>query len=150
MNQPRTHENYEALIYACNALAPMPTVVVHPCDETSLTGAIDAAKARIIRPTLVGPEARIRALAKSLGLDISGIPVVDVPHSADGLALVDAFRRRGLLLAENCQWPFVLPALFERHPALRTAPVQHVAMALGPSFPGRAMVEDLLSTLLND
>ena len=76
-------------------------------------------------------------------------PLVAVPHSADGLALVDAFRRRGLLLAENCQWPFVLPALFELHPGLRAAPVQHVAMGLGPSFAGRAMVEDSLSHVLS-
>lgn len=35
------------------------------------------------------------------------------------------------------------------HPGLRTAPVQHVAMGLGPSFPGRAMVEDSLSHVLS-
>ena len=38
---------------------PATTVVVHPCEETSLRGAVDAAEARIIEPILVGPAAKI-------------------------------------------------------------------------------------------
>lgn len=81
MDEPGKHEKYETLIYACHALAPVRTIVVHPCDESSLTGAIEAAEAKIIKPILVGPEARIRALAASLHLDLGGIELVDQPHS---------------------------------------------------------------------
>src|SRR5664280_1446191 len=81
MTEPRKDEKYDALIYACHALAPVRTVVAHPCDDSSLTGAIEAAAAKIVKPILVGPEARIRALAASLHLDISGLEVVDQPHS---------------------------------------------------------------------
>lgn len=55
--------------------------VVHPCDESSLRGALEAAEADLIRPLLIGPEARIRATAQTHGLDLSGIEVIDVPHS---------------------------------------------------------------------
>jgi phosphate acetyltransferase len=44
--EPRKHEKYDALIYSCHALAPVRTAVAHPCDETSLTGALDAAQAK--------------------------------------------------------------------------------------------------------
>jgi|SRR5882757_1301114 len=81
MTEPRKHEKYDALIAACHALAPVRTAVVHPCDETSLRGALDAAAAKIIRPVLVGPESRIRTLAASLGLDLAGWQLVDAPHS---------------------------------------------------------------------
>jgi phosphate acetyltransferase len=81
MAEPDKHEKYEALIYACHALAPVRTIVVHPCDASSLTGALEAAEAKIIKPILVGPEARIRALAASLHLELSGIELVDQPHS---------------------------------------------------------------------
>ena len=54
----RKHAKYDALIYACHALAPVRTAVVHPCDETSLRAAFEAAEAKIIRPLLIGPEAR--------------------------------------------------------------------------------------------
>jgi phosphate acetyltransferase len=81
MAPPRKHEKYDALIFACHALAPVRTVVVHPCDETSLRGAVEAAVAQIIKPVLVGPEKRIRTLAASLGLDLTGLQMIDVPHS---------------------------------------------------------------------
>jgi phosphate acetyltransferase len=81
MTEPRKHEKYDALIHICHALAPVCTAVAHPCDETSLTGALDAAQAKIIKPILVGPEAKIRALAASLGLDLAGFQLVSTPHS---------------------------------------------------------------------
>jgi phosphate acetyltransferase len=54
---------------------------VHPCDESSLRGAVDAAAAGIIAPVLVGPAARIRAAASAHSIDISRFELVDVPHS---------------------------------------------------------------------
>ena len=62
MNEARKHDKYESLIYSCHALAPVRTAVAHPCDESSLVGAVEAVAAKIIIPILVGPEARIRAL----------------------------------------------------------------------------------------
>jgi len=55
--------------------------VVHPCDETSLRGAFEAAKIGLIRPTLVGPAARIHRVAHEHEIDIAAFKVVDVPHS---------------------------------------------------------------------
>jgi phosphate acetyltransferase len=81
MAEPRKHEKYDALIYACHALVPVRTAVAHPCDAASLSGAVEAATAKIIKPVLVGPESRIRKLAASLGLDLAGLQLVDTPHS---------------------------------------------------------------------
>ena len=63
-------------------------------------------------------------------------PFVPAAARDDGLARVRAFADRGLLLEENCQWPHVLPALDELHPAWRDRPVRRVEMRLSPS-PGR-------------
>jgi phosphate acetyltransferase len=81
MSLSREHEKYEALIYMCHALAPLHTAVVHPCDTSALTAAVDAAQAKIIKPILVGPEAKIRAAAAAANLDISAYPLVTTPHS---------------------------------------------------------------------
>ncbi|HVP32022.1 MAG TPA: phosphate acetyltransferase [Steroidobacteraceae bacterium] len=81
MAEPRKHEKYDALIDSCHSLAPVRTAVAHPCDEPSLNGAVEAAKAGIIKPLLVGPEARIRGLAASLGLDLGELRLVHAPHS---------------------------------------------------------------------
>ena len=60
---------------------PVPTAVVHPCDRESLFGAIEACKAGLIVPILVGPEGKIRELAEKEGVDLAGCRIVDTPHS---------------------------------------------------------------------
>lgn len=76
-------------------------------------------------------------------------PLVAAADSTAGLLRVAQFRQRGLLLMENCQWPFVLPALFELYPELVGRQVRAVAMGLGPAWPGPAMVADSLSHVLS-
>jgi phosphate acetyltransferase len=41
MDQP--HAKYQRLIDFCKTLPPTVTAVAHPCDESSLRGAVDAA-----------------------------------------------------------------------------------------------------------
>lgn len=79
--QLRRHDNYHRLIEGCAGRPPVPTAVVHPCDETSLAGAVEAARAGLIVPVLVGPDAKIRAVAAACGIDIAGFRLVATPHS---------------------------------------------------------------------
>lgn len=81
MAEARKHEKYDALIARCREIAAVRTAVAHPCDDVSLTGAVSAANAGIIKPVLVGPEAKIRALAASLSLDLGKLQIIDQPHS---------------------------------------------------------------------
>lgn len=75
------HEKYQRLIANCQKLEPVATAVVHPCDEASLRGAVEAGELRLLKPILVGPRAKIGAIAAECGLDISGLELIDVPHS---------------------------------------------------------------------
>ena len=72
---------YERLIARAKQVPAARTVVVHPCEETALRGPTEAAHAGIIVPILVGPAAKIGALAREHSLDISRFEIVDVPHS---------------------------------------------------------------------
>jgi hypothetical protein len=74
---------YPALIERCAELEPVSTAVAHPCDESSLTAAIEAAEADLIRPVLVGPENKIRSVAEQFGLDIRP----KIPSTIDAAAL---------------------------------------------------------------
>ena len=76
-------------------------------------------------------------------------PLVDPLDTAAAGKVVAAFRSRGLLLMENCQWPHVLPALWQLYPQLVGKPVRRLAMGLGPGWPGPAMVADSLSHVLS-
>ena len=82
----QTHAKYERLISRAKQVPPATTVVVHPCDETSLRGAADAAREGIIVPILVGPASKIAAAARKHDIDISRFEVVDAEHSDDAAA----------------------------------------------------------------
>ena len=81
MGEGRTHGKYDRLIAAAKAIPPAATLVVHPCDESSLQGVVEAAGAGLIQPTLVGSVAKIRDAASKHGIDIGGYEIVDAPHS---------------------------------------------------------------------
>src|ERR1700741_4147709 len=77
----RLHSKYDRLIAAAKAIPPATTLVVHPCDESSLRGVVEAAAAGLIKPTLVGPAKKIRDAASEHGIDIGSYEIVDTPHS---------------------------------------------------------------------
>jgi phosphate acetyltransferase len=72
---------YERLITRAKQVPAATTIVVHPCEETALRGPIEAAEAGIIKPILVGPAAKIAAVAREHRLAIDRFEIVDVPHS---------------------------------------------------------------------
>jgi phosphate acetyltransferase len=76
--------------------APLACAVVHPCDEGSLRGAIDAYEAGLIVPVIVAPRARIESAARAAGLSLAGTEIIDTPHShasaAEAVALAAAGR----------------------------------------------------------
>ena len=91
----RKHEKYEWLIARCQALTPVPTAVAHPCDESSLKGAVEAAELGILQPILVGPKARIEAVAAQFQLDLSRYEIMDAPHSHAAADLAVQLAREG-------------------------------------------------------
>ncbi len=90
----RAESKYDRLIARAKGVAAAKTLVVHPCDETSLRGATDAAAAGIITPILVGPAARIGVVAREHKLDIGDFKLVDAPDSeaaaAKAVAMIHA------------------------------------------------------------
>jgi phosphate acetyltransferase len=121
--RPR-HEKYQRLIDACKALPPTPTAVAHPCDQTSLEGAVDAARMGLITPILVGPRARIEAVAKQFGIDLSGLPIVDAPFSHAAAEQAVALVREGkaeALMKGSLHTDELMGAVVSRDAGLRTA-----------------------------
>lgn len=146
MSEPRQHEKYDALIYACHALAPVRTVVAHPCDDTSLSGAVEAAAARIIKPVLVGPEMRIRALAASLGLDLAELQIVDTPHSHAAAAKAVEIVRAGeadALMKGSLHTDELMAEVVRKDTGIRTARrISHVFIMDVPTYPKPLFITD--------
>jgi phosphate acetyltransferase len=119
----REHERYDRLIERCKSLPPTPTAVAHPCDESSLRGAVDAAKAGLIAPILVGPAARIREVAAQAGLDIDGYPIVDAAFSQESAEKAVAEVRAGraeALMKGSLHTDELMGAVVRRDTGLRT------------------------------
>ena len=66
----RKHEKYDRLIERAKALPPLATAVAYPCDESSLAGAVEAARKGLIAPILVGPARKIKEIAAKFGIDL--------------------------------------------------------------------------------
>ncbi len=60
------HEKYEQLIAAAQKQAAIKVAVAHLCDESSMRGAGEAMRMRLIEPILVGPVERIRRAAEEV------------------------------------------------------------------------------------
>jgi len=77
---------YDDLLDRCRALYPLATSVVFPCEATALAGAVEAARARLITPILVGPRQKIVQIAQEAGLNITGFEIDDVPDARTAAA----------------------------------------------------------------
>jgi phosphate acetyltransferase len=119
----RKHEKYDQLIARCRGLPPTPTAVAHPCDENSLRGAVEAAELGLITPILVGPRAKIEAVAEQCGKDISRYQVVDTPHSQSSAEAAVRLAREGkaeLLMKGSLHTDELMSAVVSRETGLRT------------------------------
>ena len=85
----------EHLMRMARGLLPLRVAVVHPVDAISLRAADEAARAGLIEPVLVGPEARIRAAAAQAGFDPALYPIVSTAHSDAAAAKAVAMVRAG-------------------------------------------------------
>jgi phosphate acetyltransferase len=118
------HEKYQRLIDACKSMPPTPTAVAHPCDASSLEGAMEAARLGLIVPTLVGPRERILAAAAKAGIDLSQTSIVEAPHSDASAAMAVQLVREGkaeALMKGSLHTDELMAAVVKRDTGLRTA-----------------------------
>ncbi|MCB9898664.1 MAG: Gfo/Idh/MocA family oxidoreductase [Planctomycetes bacterium] len=70
----------------------------------------------------------------------------DLPAAVE---LLDDFAAAGLIVRENAQWPYTLPAFFALHPEARGEPVVRFAMRQQPASRGVEMIGDALPHALS-
>jgi phosphate acetyltransferase len=114
------------------------TIVVHPCDETSLRGPVEAAEAGIVRPILVGPAAKISAVAREHGIKIDRFEIIDVAHSeaaaTKGVELIRESKGE-LLMKGSLHTDELMRAVTSGQTGLRTARrISHVFIMDVPTY----------------
>jgi phosphotransacetylase len=137
---------YERLIESCANLQPISTAVAHPCEETALAGAIEAAAGRLIDPILVGPLAKIEQTAKRAGVDLSRARIVDAPHSHAAAAKAVELVRCGeaeLLMKGSLHTDELLAEVVAHDTGLRTERrISHVFIFDVPTYHKVLIVTD--------
>lgn len=129
---------YEQMLTKCKSLKAVPTAVAHPCEESALSGAIEAANLGLIIPMLVGPREKIEATAKSAGIDIRKYQIVDAPHShASAAKAVELLReaQAELLMKGSLHTDELMTAVVSRDGGLRTGRrISHVFVMDVPAY----------------
>ncbi|NRP74514.1 Phosphate acetyltransferase [Ensifer psoraleae] len=145
---------YDRLIAAAQAETPAVTIVAHPCDETSLRGALEAAEMGLIKPVLVGPEAKIRYVAAEHGLEIADREIVDAPHSHAAAAKAVALIREGkgeLLMKGSLHTDELMHEVASSATGLRTdRRISHVFVMDVPGHPETLFITDAAINIFPD
>jgi phosphate acetyltransferase len=140
------HEKYQRLIKAAQALPTIQVAVVHPCDDVSLHGVIEATRLRLIEPVLVGPETTVRDVAARAGLDISRFQIVTSEDSNDSAAkavgLVTSGRVEALMKG-SLHTDELMGAVVSRQAGIRTARrISHCFIMDVPRHPDALVITD--------
>jgi len=147
MSQPQIGTGkYERLLARCQGLEPVPTAVAHPCEESALTGAVEAERRGLIKPLLVGPASRIRETASAANIDLGDLEIVDVPHShAAAVKAVELVRegRAEILMKGSLHTDELMAAVIARDGGLRAGRrVSHVFVMDVPTYHKVLIVTD--------
>ena len=145
---------YDRLIALAKQVPAASTIVVHPCDETSLRGPVEAAEAGIIKPIFVGPSAKISAVAREHRLNISPFEMVDVPHSeaaaAKAVELIHESKGE-LLMKGSLHTDELMREVTSSKTGLRTARrISHVFIMDVPTYAETLFITDAAINIFPD
>jgi phosphate acetyltransferase len=144
---------YDRLIAMAKAIPSAATLVVHPCDESSLRGVVEATNAGLIEPTLVGPAAKIKGAAAKHDIDISRFEIVDTPHSeaAAAKAVEMIHHARGELLMKGSLHTDELMRSVTAKTGLRTERrISHVFVMDVPAYAETLFITDAAINIFPD
>ena len=137
---------YEQLVARCKSLAPVTTAVVHPCEQSALAGAAEAAAEGLITPIYVGPKARIAEIASQGGIKLGAAEIIDAPHSHAAAQQAVTLVREGraeLLMKGSLHTDELLGAVVARDSGLRTGRrISHVFIMDVPTYHKVLVVTD--------
>jgi phosphate acetyltransferase/phosphate butyryltransferase len=137
---------YRALLQAAADVPRVSTAVVHPVDTVSLLGAVEAARAGLIEPVLVGPEAKIRQAAAQANIDLTPYRIVPTEHSHAAADAAVALARTGdvrAIMKGALHTDELMHAVVAKDTGLRTGRrISHVFAMDVPTYPRPLFITD--------
>ena len=145
---------YRRLLELTRGFKPLRTAVVHPVDEASLVGAVEAARENLIEAVLIGPEEKIRRAAERSNIDLAGLTIVDVPHSHAAAETAVAMARDGAaeaIMKGALHTDELMRAVVDGAKGLRTSRrITHVFAIDAPTYPRALFITDAAVNIYPD
>ncbi len=146
VGHPADFHVFHQFLDRCKELPAITTSVCWPLSEVALRGAAEAAEAGIIKPTLVGPEAAMKALARKTGIDISDFPIVDAATEEQAAQLSVAMCRNGqaqAMMKGSLHTDELMRVAMARDTGLRTSRrISHVFVMDTPAYARTLLITD--------
>jgi phosphate acetyltransferase len=146
VGHPPDFHVFHEFIERCKNLPAVTTAVVWPLSDVALRGAAEAAVAGLIKPTLIGPGAAMKALAAEIGVDISAYPILEADTEAKAAEAAVVMCRSGnaqALMKGSLHTDELLKPAMERDTGLRTARrISHVFIMDTPAYARTLMITD--------
>lgn len=146
VGHPADFHVFHQFIERCKGLPAIKTAVAWPLSDVSLKGAVEAAVAGIIDPTLIGPADAMKALAAKIGVDISSYAIVDVNSESKAATEAVAMCRNGkseALMKGSLHTDALLHPAMARETGLRTSRrVSHVFIMDTPAYTRTLLITD--------
>jgi len=154
VDHPADYHVFHQFIERCKELPAVTTAVVWPLSEVAMNGAVEAALAGLIEPTLIGPKAKMEALAAKIGADISGYPIVDVDTESKAAEAAVVICRAGgaqALMKGSLHTDELLKPAMARDTGLRTARrISHVFIMDTPAYARTLLITDAAINITPD
>jgi phosphate acetyltransferase len=146
VGHPADFHVFHKFLERCKDLPAITTSVCWPLSEVAIRGAVEAAEAGLILPTLVGPETQIKALAEKLGVDISAYPIINAATEAKAAEISVNMCRDGSALAMmkgSLHTDELMKVAMDRDKGLRTTRrITHVFVMDTPAYARTLLITD--------
>jgi len=146
VGHPADYHVFHQFIERCKGLPPITTAVVWPMTDVALRGAVEAATAGLIEPTLIGPAASMKALAAKIRVDIAAFPILEAECEEKAAEIGVAVCRAGnaqALMKGSLHTDELMKAAMQRDTGLRTARrISHVFIMDTPAYARTLLITD--------
>ncbi len=151
---PPAHDQLEFFIQQASQRPAVKTAVIHPVDPNSLHGAVEAFHRGLIEPILVGPEAKIRAVAEAEEIDLEEIAIINAAHSHDAAEQAVELARScavEVLMKGGLSSDEMLGAVIHKTKGIRTERrLSHLFMLDVPNYHKPLMITDAAINIAPD
>jgi len=146
VGHPADFHVFHKFIERCKTLPAITTAVVWPLSDVAMKGTVEAAEAGLIKPTLIGDAAEMKALAAQIGVNIGAYPIVQADTERKAAEIGVAMCRNGesqAMMKGSLHTDELMKVAMKADTGLRTSKrISHVFIMDTPAYARTLLITD--------